>query len=860
MHENWCGQTRARVLLRILVWSRLILRFKLIQFITLLITAKSLFFFFLAFQVSAEDGDIGDNGKVSYHIERPTTGMPYFEIDSTSGLVTTAVTFDREEKRSYQIRITGKDGGPKRQEAERLMGFCQVEIKIDDVNDNRPIFGNKRYKTNVKEDLERGHMVLHVSATDKDAGSNSLITYSFEKPNTQFSISNTTGIITTKRALTSSEYRFAVIARDNGDPPHQSRAAVVINVYKVGKDPPKFKQNVYTARVREDVLPGQIVTRVSATSPDPKNMIFYTIVNYPQPFYIDPASGVVRTMRTLDYELAPNFTVHIRAQDTQDPPLVSFTRLEILVEDVNDSPPEFPVSKYEGQVAENSPIGSSVIEVKAKDPDEGKNGRVSYKFVTEESYNSFALDPATGLITTKRVFDRERTGRYTLIVEARDHGENPKASSCLVDVIINDENDNAPAFERPIYNVSVFEDVARGTRILTVSAVDEDIGNNAIVNYYITAGNKGAAFAISKDLGQIIVASSLDRETQDYYQLKIKALDGRNSGTAVVNIHVKDVNDNNPVFSNNTYIAKVYENQPWGSYVTTLSATDKDLGRGGVFLFSISGQGMDAFEIDPETGVLRTIKSLDREAKARYDFLAFATDNPDSEAGSRRTGSCDVVVWIRDINDNPPRFPDVVYEGGVQENQLPGAHVMVLSAVDDDDPNENGNAVMSYALIDDADGMFRIDRDSGLITTRAKLDRELDDEYRLVVNATDRGEPALWGQVEVEVKVTDANDHRPRFVEKMFFASVFENASIDSSVLLLKATDDDIGINAMLRFSIIEGGTEGEGDSRRMFRIVEDTGELQVARSLDYETKKEYKLKVMVSAEKMCSRWNNYHF
>lgn len=790
---------------------------------------------------------MGENGQVNYHIERPTIGIPYFQINSSSGLVTAAMTFDREEKRSYQIRITGKDGGPSRKEAERLMGFCQVEIQIDDVNDNAPVFSNTPFKTNIKEDLEKGNIVLHVSATDKDAGSNSLITYSFDTPNDQFTISNTTGVITTKSALTSSKYQFAVIARDNGNPPQSSKAAVFISVYKVGKDPPKFTQNVYTARVREDVQQGHIVTRVQATSPDPNNMIYYSIVNFPQPVYIDPAQGIVKTLRTLDYELAPNYTVHIRAQDTQDPPLVSFTRLEILVDDVNDSPPEFPVSKYEGQVAENSPIGSPVLEVKAKDPDKGENGRVKYKFITKESYDSFDLDPLTGLISTKKVFDRERTGRYTLIVEARDYGKFPKWSSCLVDVIISDQNDNAPAFEQPVYNASVFEDATRGTHVLEVSAVDDDIGNNAVVNYYITAGNTRAAFAINKDLGQIVVASSLDRETQGFYQLKIRALDGKNSATAVVNIHIKDVNDNNPVFSNHTYVAYVYENRPAGSAVATLSAADKDLGLGGEFTFSVGGQGRDAFEIDAITGVIKTIKPLDREEKAKYDFLAFATDNPGAEPGSRRTGSCDVVVWIRDINDNPPRFPDDAYEGSVKENQLPGARVMVLSAVDKDDPNENGNAVMTYELIDDSDGLFGIDRDSGVISTRVKLDREEDDRYRLVVNATDRGRPALWGQVEVMVKVTDDNDHPPRFVDKMFFASVFENASIDSSVMRLKATDEDIGINARLRYSITQGGTEGMGDSRRMFRIVEDTGVLKVARSLDYESKKEYKLTVRVS-------------
>lgn len=800
--------------------------------------------------MSAEDDDMGDNGRISYHIERSTADTPHFEIDSNSGLVTTAESFDREKKRSYQIRITGKDGGQSRQEGERLMGFCQVEIMIDDVNDNSPIFGNERYETSVKEDLEIGQMVLQVSATDKDAGINALITYSFENLNEQFSISNETGVITTKRSLASSAYAFSVIARDNGEPARQSKAYVTISVYKVGKNPPKFEKEVYVAHVREDLSPWKIVLRVTATSPDPnKMMIFYTIENYPQPFTIATATGVLRTTRPLDYEVMSNYTVHIRAQDTQDPPLVSFARVEIYVEDVNDSPPEFPVSKYEGHVAENSPIGTSVIEVEANDPDKGQNGLVSYSFNQKESYDDFALDNATGLITTRKVFDRERSGRYTLIVEARDHGKVSKKSSCLVAIIINDQNDNAPVFERSMYNISVFEDVALGTRILTVSATDEDIGNNAIVNYYITSGNQGAAFAINKGLGQIFVASSLDRETQATYHLKIRALDGRNSGTAVVNIRIKDTNDNNPVFSNNTYYAKVYENQPNGSYVTTLYATDKDLGRGGMVLYSISGQGKEAFRIDPKTGVLTTIKPLDREAKSRYDFLAFATDNPDSDTGSRRTGSCDVVIWIRDINDNAPRFPDDSYEGGVRENKSPGALVMVLSAVDDDDPNENGNAIMSYELIDDSNGTFRIERDTGLIRTRVRLDREQTDEYLLVVNATDRGTPALWGQVEVKVKVTDANDHVPRFEEREFFVSVFENATIDSSVTLLNATDEDIGVNAKLRYSITQGAWDDVGNSGSTFHVLEDTGEIRVTRSLDFETKKDYKLKVMVSGK-----------
>ena len=94
-------------------------------------------------------------------------------------------------------------------------------------------------------------------------------------------------------------------------------------------------------------------------------------------------------------------------------------------------------------------------------------------------------------------------------------------------------------------------------------------------------------------------------------------------------------------------------------------------------------------------------------------------------------------------------------------------------------------------------------------------------------------------------------------MKEKFESSVFENALVDSSVMLLNATDGDIGINAKLKFSIIDSDIKGEEDSSRMFRIVEGTGELRVARSLDYETKKEYHLKILVSVSFCTTRHNS---
>ena len=789
-------------------------------------------------QVSAEDKDAGENGEVEYEIEQPNKGLqPDFVIDPKTGEVTSAVTFDREKKQSYQIIVKGRDGGQNRE--ERLEGICQIEIEIDDVNDKAPEFDNIEYAVTVPVDREIGGSVLHVSATDGDAGSNGVVWYNLTSPNKYFTVDDFTGLVSTKAKLEKPTYTFDVTAWDKGTKPQWGRTKVVVDVSSQEHHyPPRFTQSVYTARVREDVSMAYEVIRVNATSRQ-RAEIYYSIETHPSPFTIDPIVGVVRTSQMLDYEKTPNYTLTVKAKTSSYPPRLARVLLNIFLEDVNDSPPKFPVSSYRGHVAENAPIGTSVIQVSAGDPDVGENGHVMYIFRKKEHKDLFNLDPETGVITTKWKFDREKRPEYTLLVKALDHGVPPKSVSTIVEVIIKDENDNAPVFLKPRYNVTVREDTSLGTRVVTVSAEDRDIGLNARVRYYITAGNIGAVFGVNED--RIVVTSPLDRETRDSYELYVTASDGKNSGKTLVYVQVTDVNDNNPEFLNNTYEASVDENSPEGTYVITFSAEDKDTGPGGKFEFAISGQGLPAFHIDPLTGVLTTKKRLDREEKKTYDFLALARDT------LGRTGYADVIIRIRDLNDNAPKFPDEPYVGYVLEEQLGSTNVMEISAVDEDDPNEGGNAVVTYELLDDANGLFQINPTSGLIKSTTPLNREKMDKYSVVVKATDHGTDVkgagLWGAVNVSIVVADTNDQTPSFKEKVFYANVSENANIGLSITTLTATDGDTGTNAKLHYRIPDSSGE------RMFHLVEETGVLQVAKSLDYETKKDYHLRVTVSSQ-----------
>ncbi|XP_048576726.1 protocadherin-like protein isoform X2 [Nematostella vectensis] len=805
-------------------------------------------------QVHADDQDTGANGEVIYSIEKPPGALSYFAIDAKTGIVTTLQSFDREEKPVYQIRIIGRDGGlGSSRGAERLMGVCQVDIRIGDKNDHDPVFQNKQYEATIKEDFEVGRSVLHVSATDADAGSNAKLTYSIQPQNDYFAIDRATGTVTSKKSLLSEAksegqssrvISFNVVANDNGNVSRKTETLVRITVLDLGNDPPVFSQGVYVVTVREDIAIGSSLIQLSASTKTNK-LIYYSIVpgnvpssNNPPRFQIRISKGIVWNSHRLDHKETSNFSLTIRAETT-DPPMSAFANLKIFLEDVNDNPPEFVMPRYQGHVSENAPIGSSVLQVSARDRDSGENGRVTYSFVQDKDSDKFGLDENTGLVTTREVFDREAQGRYTLALKARDNGSPQKTTDTIVEIIITDENDNPPIFEEKVYNISVLESAASGMELLKVSAVDRDFGVNARVSYYISEGNINGAFEVNREFGTIRLAGTLDREKVDHYKLTLTAKDGKYSGEATVNVYVLDINDNNPKFENSHYRVNVSENRPVGTLVVKLRASDPDLGESGKFLYDISGQGLSAFTINPLTGEIRTRIKLDRELKARYDFIAFAIDSPGKL--TRRTGSTDVTVIVGDVNDNKPRFPDEPYIGHVMENLKAGASVMTMSAVDIDDPDVGNNAVMTYALLFDANGLFSIDRDTGVIRTRRMLDREKRSSYDIVVAATDGGDPPQEGKVKVKVIVDDANDQHPQFTKRVFAAKISESAALGSTVATVSATDRDEGVNAKLKYSL-----EYEAKEERPFRIDETTGEIILALTLDYETKRNYRLKVKV--------------
>ena len=191
-----------------------------------------------------------------------------------------------------------------------------------------------------------------------------------------------------------------------------------------------------------------------------------------------------------------------------------------------------------------------------------------------------------------------------------------------------------------------------------------------------------------------------------------------------------------------------------------------------------------------------------------------------------RFGSSVIKINIQDRNDQRPEFLDGPYEREVKENEKPGERVGFVLARDRDDRD---NAMITYSLIRGND-RFRIDPNTGLITTRVMLDRESrDNSFKVTVRATDSGTPPLTGETEVTIVVLDANDQHPYFEEESTTVNVLECGSIGDKVATVVARDNDLGDNAKLLYSIVRGNTP------RRFRIDNNNGAITITEPLDYE-------------------------
>lgn len=272
-----------------------------------------------------------------------------------------------------------------------------------------------------------------------------------------------------------------------------------------------------------------------------------------------------------------------------------------------------------------------------------------------------------------------------------------------------------------------------------------------------------------------------------------------------------------------------------------LTATDVD---STVISYSLQSNAEGYFKVRTEksgsvyAAIIETgNKELDREKAPIMMFEVYASDG-------KHIGKTEIQVNVTDINDSPPRFPDdQTYVGYIREGRPVGSSVMFVQAVDDDYPFAGGNAKIKYDLTNNADNKFKINADSGLITSLVEFKRDTDKPfYTVTVRATDQGSSKqLTATHDATIYIVDANTHNPIFTKTIYRGSVPENAPPGYRITKVSATDGDTGPNAELEYVVVSG------NDPHVFYLNPYNGTVHVSGIIDYEVKKSYNLTVFVS-------------
>uniref|UniRef100_A0A4W3GD15 FAT atypical cadherin 2 n=1 Tax=Callorhinchus milii TaxID=7868 RepID=A0A4W3GD15_CALMI len=791
-------------------------------------------------QVKATDADSGRNKAISYQfVANEYSRLEYFYIDSNSGLVTTARALDHEKIQHYALVVRAVDNG-----IPPLSSDVLLNVNVSDFNDNPPMFQQDQYATTISEVATCGHFVIRVQASDADSMDINNLEYVILEGNEQrhFTIGTKSGIISVSNSckkILRSNYHLNVSVSDRV---YRRSIPVRINTSQTNKYAPVFDQSVYEVELPENAEVGTHVIELLAVDPDagPYGSIDYTIINKlaREKFSID-GKGRILTSQKLDRENSTERVIAIKVMAKDRGGKVDFCTVNIILTDKNDNAPQFQAAEYNIHIPANTFKGAPVIQIVAIDADEGINADVVYSVASSEANAEEILDinPVTGFITIKESLVGLENSSFTYHVKAQDGGF-PQRDSCVpVRVKVIPPELSIPRFSEPLYSFSASEDLPTGSEIGVIKAEADQPVIYSLVRGNTAESNKGGVFALDQKTGTLKIERSIDHEKTKWYQIDVIATcsykEVEVASSVSINIQVKDVNDNHPVFEANPYKAFIPENLPAGTTVIQVTANDQDTGTNGHVSYRLSNEFdhvTDIFAIDGERGWLTTLRELDCEAKAFYKVAVVAVDH----GGRVQLSSTAVVeVEVSDENDNPPQFTSGVYRGTVSEDSEPGETVAFLTMTDADmtDPNRY---VTCYITGGDPLGQFSIDQvpNQWRVYVSEALDREEKEKYILNITATDG---KFLAESVVEVFILDVNDNSPQCQQLTYTEAISEGAPSGQFIVKVSAKDSDAGINAQISYTLL-GPATGE------FRLDPQTGELTTFAPLDRESQAVYNL------------------
>ncbi|XP_042759787.1 protocadherin-8 isoform X2 [Panthera onca] len=572
------------------------------------------------------------------------------------------------------------------QEQFRLI---HVEVEVRDINDHAPRFPRAQIPVEVSEGAAVGTRIPLEVPVDEDVGANGLQSVRLAEPHSPFRVELQTRadgaqcadlvLLQELDRESQAAYSLELVAQDGGRPPRSATAALSVRVLDANDHSPAFPQGaVAEVELAEDAPVGSLLLDLDAADPDegPNGDVVFAFGARTPPearrlFRLDPRSGRLTLAGPVDYERQDTYELDVRAQDRGAGPRASTCKVIVRIRDVNDNAPDITITPLAapgapaaspfaaaaaaaalGGADATSPTGpgtpeagaislvpegaareSLVALVSTSDRDSGANGQVRCALYGHEH---FRLQPAYAgsyLVVTAASLDRERIAEYNLTLVAEDRGAPPLRTVRPYTVRVSDENDNAPLFTRPVYEVSVRENNPPGAYLATVAARDPDLGRNGQVTYRLLEAEVGRAggsvstyVSVDPATGAIYALRSFDYETLRQLDVRIQASDGGSpqlSSSALVQVRVLDQNDHAPVLvhpapANGTLEVAVPGRTARDTAVARVQARDADDGANGELAFELQQQEpREAFAIGRRTGEIVLTDDLSQEPPGR---------------------------------------------------------------------------------------------------------------------------------------------------------------------------------------------------------------------------------------------------
>ncbi|XP_026135743.1 protocadherin gamma-A11-like isoform X14 [Carassius auratus] len=545
-----------------------------------------------------------------------------------------------------------------------------------------------------------------------------------------------------------------------------------VNVQDVNDNTPIFKKDIIKFEISESVVKGARFLLEEAHDADIGTNSVQTY-NLGQNKYFELAVDAKTTgklygelvlYKELDREQQQEVTLILTAVDGGTPPRSGTVAIHVTVLDANDNAPVFSQAVYKVSLPENAPLDTVVVTVSATDADEGQNGEVTYEFghVSESDMMVFSIDSGSGKITLTGALDFENESSFELPIQATDGLG--MVSHATVVIEISDINDNAPVILIKSLNSPIPENVLPGTEVGIINVQDRDSENNGQVRCSIQQNVPFKLVPSIKNYYSLVTTGELDRELLSDYNITITATDEGSpplSSTKNIHLTVADVNDNPPVFQEQSYRAHVQENNKPGSSICSVSATDPDWRQNGTVVYSLlssdlSGAPVSSFlSINGDTGVIHAVRSFDYEQLKSFKVLVLARDNGSPPLSSNVT----VSFFVTDENDNSPQILYPSPEGNsFMTEMVPKAAQArsLVSKVIAVDADSGQNAWLSYHIIKATDpGLFTIGVHSGEIRTQRDISESDSMKQNLIVSVRDNGQPSLSATCALYLLISD---------------------------------------------------------------------------------------------------------